>query len=120
MFCAWCGANNPDGTSVCSRCGKSLINTPPTLQGQSGVQPVASVPNYLVPSILVTVLCCLPPGIVAIVYSSRVNEKLRSGDILGAQAASKNAKLWCWIAAGIGILTTLVMIVGTIRTMNLD
>src|SRR5262249_46113366 len=99
MFCSWCGANNVDGTIKCTRCGRDLqaSPSPSTPQGQPGVQPVANVPNYLVPAILVTVLCCLPFGIVAIVYASQVNDRLRAGDIVGAQAASKNAKIWCLI-----------------------
>jgi hypothetical protein len=61
------------------------------------------VQNYLVFAILATVLCCLPAGIVAIVYAAQVNGKLQAGDIAGAQAASKNAKMWCWISAGVGL-----------------
>lgn len=61
------------------------------------------VQNYLVFAILATVLCCLPAGIPAIVYAAQVNGKLQAGDIAGAQAASKNAKMWCWISAGVGL-----------------
>lgn len=63
----------------------------------------ANIPNYLVPAILVTVLCCLPTGIAAIVYAAQVNSKVAGGDIVGAQVASKNAKMWCWISAGVGL-----------------
>jgi hypothetical protein len=66
------------------------------------------VPNYLVFAILTTVLCCLPAGIAAIVYAAQVNGKLQAGDIAGAQAASKNAKMWCWIAAGAGVAVGLI------------
>lgn len=65
--------------------------------------PGASVPNYLVFAILVTILCCLPTGIPAIVYAAQVNGKLQVGDLAGAQAASKNAKMWCWISFGLGL-----------------
>jgi len=61
-----------------------------------------NVPNYLVQSILVTVFCCLPSGIAAIVFSSQVNTKLASGDFEGAMESSKKAKLWCWVSFGIG------------------
>jgi hypothetical protein len=65
--------------------------------------PGASVPNYLVFAILTTVLCCLPTGIPAIVYAAQVNGKLQAGDLAGAQAASKNAKMWCWISFALGL-----------------
>ena len=62
------------------------------------------VPNYLPQSILVTLLCCLPFGIVAIVYAAQVNTKLQLGDYEGAVVASGNAKKWCWISFIAGIL----------------
>ena len=50
--------------------------------------------NYLVESILVTIFCCQPFGIVGIVFASQVNSKFAVGDFEGAQKASKNAKNW--------------------------
>lgn len=61
------------------------------------------IPNYLVQSILVTVLCCLPLGIPAIVFAAQVDGKKAAGDIAGAQEASKKAKLFCWLAFGLGL-----------------
>jgi hypothetical protein len=63
------------------------------------------VPNYLVFAILATVLCCLPTGIAAIIFAAQVNGKLQAGDIAGAQAASRNAKIWCWVSFGLGLAT---------------
>ncbi|WP_420266665.1 CD225/dispanin family protein [Candidatus Magnetominusculus dajiuhuensis] len=56
------------------------------------------VPDYLVWSILSTLFCCLPVGIVAIVYSAQVGTRLRVGDVAGARHSSKKAKMWCWIS----------------------
>ncbi|HEY0370562.1 MAG TPA: TIR domain-containing protein [Thermoanaerobaculia bacterium] len=67
-------------------------------------QPAQTIPNYLVFAIVVTVLCCLPLGVVAIVYASQVNTKLASGDYAGAKRASDSAKLWSWISFGLGIV----------------
>jgi hypothetical protein len=58
--------------------------------------------SYLVPAILVTIFCCLPPGIAAIVYAAQVNSKLELGDVAGARNASRNARLWCWVSFAIG------------------
>ncbi|MDT8346683.1 MAG: CD225/dispanin family protein [Flavobacteriaceae bacterium] len=63
--------------------------------------------NYLVPSILATIFCCLIPGIVSIVYASKVNSLYDNGDYDGALKASRNAKTWFWIAFGIGLLTVI-------------
>ncbi|MEW5784188.1 MAG: CD225/dispanin family protein [Bacillota bacterium] len=62
-----------------------------------------SVPNYLVFAILVTIFCCLPFGIIAIVFAAQVNSKLAAGDIQGAEQSSKKAKTWCWVALFVGI-----------------
>jgi hypothetical protein len=102
MFCPQCGANNADTATSCVQCGKTLQPVAQVVS-QSAVQPVANVPNYLVFAILATLLCCLPAGIPAIIYAAQVNGKLQAGDIAGAQQASKNAKLWCWISVGAGL-----------------
>jgi hypothetical protein len=78
--------------------------------GQSGV-PGQAVPNYLVHSILATLFCCLPTGIVGIVFASQVNTKLTQGDLAGAKKASDNAKLWCFISLGGGVLQVLLFFV---------
>lgn len=62
-----------------------------------------SVPNYLVQSILVTLFCCLPLGILSIITSKQVDDKLRMGDYNGAVEASKKAKKYCLISLGVGI-----------------
>jgi hypothetical protein len=84
--------------------------------------PGATVPNYLVFAILTTVFCCLPTGIAAIVFAAQVNGKLQAGDLAGAQAASKNAKLWCLVSLGLGLGITLIygilMMVGIVSGIN--
>lgn len=58
-----------------------------------GAQP-PRVPNYLVHSILCTLFCCMPFGVVAIVYAAGVNTKLAAGDYAGAQRSSRSAQNW--------------------------
>jgi len=75
-----------------------------------------SIPNHLAWSIIATVLAtclCCPlglVGIVAIVFSSKVNTLLNQGDLEGARRASNNAKTWCWVATGMAILGLLINI----------
>ena len=83
------------------------VGSPPPF-GSHGAIPPGTVPNYLVQSILVTLCCCLPLGVVAIVYASQVNSKLAVGDHQGAVNSSNNAKKWCWIAFGLGIVTNII------------
>lgn len=51
-------------------------------------------PTNLVWAILSTVLCCLPLGIVAIVYASKVTNLYYQGEFLKAQKASDRALYW--------------------------
>jgi hypothetical protein len=78
---------------------------PTSYAGMGGVQP--TVPNYLWQSIVVTACCCLPFGIAAIVFAAQVNSKLAAGDVQGAMESSKKAKMWCWIAFGLGLVSNL-------------
>ena len=87
--------------------------TPPPATG--GQPP----PNYLVWAILVTLFCCLPGGIASIIFATQVNNKFAAGDIAGAEAASKNAKMWAMISAGIGILVWIIALVYWIVVIGL-
>ncbi|HUP81053.1 MAG TPA: CD225/dispanin family protein [Pirellula sp.] len=81
----------------------------PSVQGGVGFGAQANVPNYLVQSILVTLCCCIPFGIVAIVYAAQVNAKLAANNVAGAQESSQNAKKWCWIGFGSGLVINLIV-----------
>src|SRR5688572_1154941 len=68
------------------------------------------IPNYLPQSILVTLFCCLPFGIVAIVNAAQVNSKVAAGDVAGAQESSRKARTWVLAS----FVTGLVVIAGAI------
>src|SRR5216684_9034225 len=124
MFCTQCGANNADNAVVCTQCGRSLQAAVPLPVQQVPMRqtPGVDVQNYLVFAILTTVLCCLPAGIPAIVYAAQVNGKLQAGDIAGAQLASKNAKMWCWISASaglaVGVIWGILIAIGALSNLN--
>ena len=63
----------------------------------------APVPNYLWQSIVVTLLCCQPFGIPAIVFAAKVNAYLAGGMQAEAMDASQKAKMWTWIGFGCGL-----------------
>ena len=82
-------------------------STPPLPAGPSA-PPTYQIPNYLAQSILVTLCCCLPVGIPAIVYASRIDNLMRMGQYAEAQECSRKAKMWCWISFGIGIPANII------------
>jgi len=70
---------------------------------QTNLPPATPPKNWLAESILVTIFCCLPFGIVGIVNASQVNSRLAAGDYEGAVRASKEAGKWTKIGFWIGI-----------------
>lgn len=74
------------------------------------VYPPGTVPNYLVFAILATAFCCLPFGIVSIVFAAQVNSKLALGDYHGAVDASNKAKTWAWVSFGCGMVAVVLWV----------
>lgn len=77
-------------------------NTQEYRQGENNIEPMPD--TYLVWSVVFTVLCCLIPGIIAIVYSASVSSKYYAGDIEGAKRASRNAQIWCIVSVVVGVI----------------
>ena len=82
--------------------------TPPPSPGAP-----ASVPNYLVPSII-SLFCCLPLGIVAVIFAARVNGQVQAGDTAGALESSRKAKMFSYIGLILGLIWIAIWIVMTV------
>ncbi|HAL81822.1 MAG TPA: hypothetical protein DCO83_05955 [Mucilaginibacter sp.] len=77
----------------------------------SGQMPPPRPKNWLVESILVTIFCCLPFGIVGIVNSASVNSKYDAGDYAGALYTSKQAGKWTKIGFWIGLASVILYLI---------
>lgn len=97
MYCRKCGEPNDDNAYRCVRCGDVLQPVMPAKREY------IQIPNYLALSILVTLFCCMPLGIPAIVYASQVNCRITAGDIEGARDASRLARTFCWWSFGLTV-----------------
>jgi hypothetical protein len=71
--------------------------------------------NNLVLAIITTVLCCIPVGIAAIVYASRVNPLWAQGRHDEARQAAANAqKLMVWtVVAGVAYYGVMFLLYAT-------
>lgn len=67
--------------------------------------------SYLALAILSTIFCCLPTGIVSIVYAAKVNSLYASGNYDEALKASKTAKTWGLVSIGLGLVGVIVYVV---------
>ena len=59
---------------------------------------------YLVLSILTTVCCCIPTGIVAIVYAARINNAVNLENYAEAQRLARTGRIWIIVSVVVGIL----------------
>ena len=79
------------------------------------ITPPQQPKNWLAESILVTLLCCLPFGIVGIVNAASVSSKYASGDYEGSLRASQEAAKWTkigfWVGLGVVALYFLFFVV---------
>jgi hypothetical protein len=93
MFCRKCGRPNDDNAYKCTSCGEVLQSIAPK-----------KIDNNLALAIIVTVLCCMPFGVVGIVYAAQVNAKAIGGDIAGAEESARKARAWSLWGLGLGLV----------------
>jgi hypothetical protein len=111
VYCTKCGTQNEDDALRCVQCGE-VLRRPDMEPARVGVGPMAPKrPNYLPWAIAVTICCCLPGGIVSIVYAVQADSKAKAGDFAGADEAAKNAKTWLWVSFGVGFV---IQLIGTV------
>jgi len=100
----WQGQQQPPGWQ-----GQQPAGWQAPQPGWQGQQPAPD--SYLVWAILTTILCCLPLGIVSLVYSSRVSGLWTQGRYAEAQTASNNAKKWAIISAIVGAVAYVIGVI---------
>ncbi|MDR1719140.1 MAG: CD225/dispanin family protein [Dysgonamonadaceae bacterium] len=107
MFCPNCGKEVFEKAVVCLNCGVALTN-------QTGVCTPTSdqkIPkSWMVESILVTLFCCMPLGVIGLIYASGVESKFRVGDYEGARIASANARQWVIVSFVLGLLIGIIVL----------
>ena len=75
--------------------------------------------TYLAWNIISTILCCLPFGIVGIIYSAQVSSCHQRGDFAGAERASRLARNWLIAGVVSGIVINGVAMLATFPAMIL-
>ena len=131
-FCTQCGQSVADGVRFCTNCGAPIAveqtnyaqpdpqpqqpynpqPEPQPYQQPYQQQPMGVKPkSFLVLSILATIFCCLPFGIIAIVQSAKVDNLWNAGQYVEAQTASRKARNWVIVSAAIGIVGSILYVI---------
>ena len=80
--------------------------TPPPAGGGGA----APVPNNLVIAII-SIFCCWPLGIPAIIFATKVNKQVAEGDMAGAEDSAKKAKMFAMIGIGLWLLVVVIYVI---------
>ncbi len=124
MYCKRCGAKNEETNHVCSKCGALLgdfplpqempqdpeseslpqtVYSPESYPAPEPYQYPVTMRTYLIPAILVTLFCCIPFGIPAIIHASIARSKFAEGNFDEAFNRVKKARFWVWMGFGTGL-----------------
>jgi hypothetical protein len=85
----------------------SIVRTP---QSGSLAPPGTKIPNYLALAIL-SVFCCVPMAVPAIIFATQVDGMVASGNIPGAIDASKKARMFSFLAIGLGLVALAIYLI---------
>ena len=109
MFCQKCGSECKEGALFCSNCGAPLVV-------QSESDNISKIPDHLAMSILTTLFCCIPFGIVSIVYAVKTGMSKEFGHVEKARFYSKKA--FSWSIWGIIFGIAFVMLYGLVLSLT--
>lgn len=128
MECKFCRSEIPEDTKVCPNCGTPVDPQTPqeNNQGQDSMgsyrqpqEPINSTP-YIIFAIISTVLCCMPLGVVAIIFASKINILQGAGDYEGAKNAAKKSKIIMIIGAVLTLIISIIFIIMVVISMNIE
>lgn len=95
--------SNSNSNGIFINCGNN---------GNGGYVPSMPKPNnFLIWAILSTLFCCLPFGIISIVYASKVDGLWYAGNYVEAQDAASKARTWFWWSFGSALLIWIAYII---------
>lgn len=113
--CPECNTTISSKATSCPHCGAPVAAGNGAEQAQSQCPPNyqndTPPKTWLLESILATLLCCLPFGIVGIVYASRVESNWYAGNRDIALSSSRTARTWTLISFACGLASIVVTVI---------
>ena len=83
--------------------------TPPS--ATSAAAPNNNLVFAIIATVLSVIFCCLPHGLISLIFALQVNNKAAAGDLQGAMNAAKQAKLWAIISIVVSLIWLVVALV---------
>jgi ABC-type Fe3+ transport system permease subunit len=80
-------------------------NTPPSSQAPNNNLPLA-----IIATVVSVLFCCLPHGLISLIFALQVNKKAAAGDTQGALNAAKQAKTWAIVSIIVAVIGLVVAI----------
>lgn len=93
-------SSSPFGASSPAGSGQTEPGSPFAPPGQMMLEPINS---HLVDAILVTICCCLPFGIVGIIFAAMCKSQIATGNYALAREYSRKANMWNMIGLFLGL-----------------
>lgn len=84
---------------------------PPPPAGLYGPPPNNNLALAIIATVLSVLFCCIPHGLISLIFATQVNNKAASGDIQGAVNAAKQAKTWAIVSIAIALVGLVICIV---------
>jgi Interferon-induced transmembrane protein/zinc-ribbon domain len=114
-------AHGPGAKITCGSCGKWIqVPGDPRLEQPlpehlvgPAVELGKKLSDYLIISIVLTIFCCSPVGLVAIIFAAHGKTKLSKGFFQQALDAAEKSKIFCWVSFGLGLISTPLYILFT-------
>lgn len=79
--------------------------------GYQGGTAAAKPNNNLVLAIVCLILCCLPLGVVSLIFALQVDGKWNQGDYQGAQDSAQKAKTWALVGIIGGAVINIALVI---------
>ena len=102
----WVPAGSVAELAVLFAAPQPHVNAPYSVGSNYGMtQQAPMMPNtWFIPSLLITILCCMPLGLVGLAYSLKVEPRYFAGEYLMAEDAASKAKIWSIVGLCLGLL----------------
>jgi len=78
--------------------------TPPPPPGIAAPAPNNNLALAIVATVVSVIFCCIPHGLVSLIFATQVNKKAAVGDTTGALNSARQAKMWAFISIAIAVI----------------